>query len=397
VDRLYQVFVSSTFLDLQAERAAVVSSLLQLDAMPAGMELFPATDDDAWTLIKRVIDSCDYYLLVIGGKYGSVDPSSDLSYTEMEYDYAVQEAKPVMAFLHGDPDKIEFGKSEQDTLLRERLSAFREKVQESKHVKFWTGGPDVLAGKVALSFAKFRNTYPAAGWVRGDQQASNETLTELNEVRKQLEEAQHRLSASRKQPPAATEALAQGNDTLELGLSASARLRTSSDELWASGDTYSANIPATATWNELFSYVGPTLLDEADESVLHRRLNAWFSSKYSEAAVDALVAQVRDQGEEVRGYEQARIAVHQDDFGTLLVQFRALGLIDKSERKRSVSDKGRYWTLTEHGDEHLVSLRAIQRGTSVELPRSDDAIAGAEAVAGSLAEESAKEAPAASS
>src|ERR1700710_3079374 len=96
----YQVFVSSTFLDLQAEREAVVSALLQMDAFPAGMELFPATDDDAWTLIKRVINESDYYLLVIGGKYGSIDPETELSFTEKEYDYAVEQGKPVMAFLH---------------------------------------------------------------------------------------------------------------------------------------------------------------------------------------------------------------------------------------------------------------------------------------------------------
>ena len=59
----------------------------------------PATNEDAWTLIRRVIDGCDYYLLVIAGKYGSVNSTSGLSYTEMEYDYAVSAGKPVMAFL----------------------------------------------------------------------------------------------------------------------------------------------------------------------------------------------------------------------------------------------------------------------------------------------------------
>src|SRR3954470_23293143 len=99
----HQVFVSSTFLDLKEERAAIVSALLQLEAFPAGMELFPAADDDAWTLIKRVIDESDYYLLVIGGRYGSTEPETEISYTEMEFDYAVAEGKPIMAFLHSDP------------------------------------------------------------------------------------------------------------------------------------------------------------------------------------------------------------------------------------------------------------------------------------------------------
>ena len=66
----------------------MVSALLQLDAIPAGMELFPAADEDAWTLILRVIEASDYYLLVVGGKYGSIDPTTELSYTEREFDYA---------------------------------------------------------------------------------------------------------------------------------------------------------------------------------------------------------------------------------------------------------------------------------------------------------------------
>jgi hypothetical protein len=112
-DKRYQVSVSSTYLDLKEERHAVIMALLQLNAIPSGMELFPAADEDAWTLIKSVIDDCDYYLLVVGGKYGSVDPVEDISYTEKEYDYAIECGKPVMAFLHGDPDSIPVGKAEK--------------------------------------------------------------------------------------------------------------------------------------------------------------------------------------------------------------------------------------------------------------------------------------------
>jgi Domain of unknown function (DUF4062) len=83
-DRKYQVFVSSTYEDLQRERQEVMHALLELDCMPAGMELFPAADEDQWTLIKRVIDECDYYIVIVAGRYGSVG-SSGMSYTEMEY------------------------------------------------------------------------------------------------------------------------------------------------------------------------------------------------------------------------------------------------------------------------------------------------------------------------
>jgi hypothetical protein len=68
MEKRYQVFVSSTFTDLKDERGAVMQALLELDCIPAGMELFPASTDDQWTLIQRVIDDCDYYLVIVGGR-----------------------------------------------------------------------------------------------------------------------------------------------------------------------------------------------------------------------------------------------------------------------------------------------------------------------------------------
>ncbi len=88
MEKRYQVFVSSTFTDLMDERRAVMQALLELDCIPAGMELFPASDDDSWTLIQRVIDDCDYYLVIVGGRYGSLD-AYGIGYTEKEYDYAL--------------------------------------------------------------------------------------------------------------------------------------------------------------------------------------------------------------------------------------------------------------------------------------------------------------------
>lgn len=76
MDKRYQVFISSTFEDLKEERQAVSKAVLELNHMPAGMELFPASDDKAWQLIKEVIDASDYYVLIIGGRYGSLDEAA---------------------------------------------------------------------------------------------------------------------------------------------------------------------------------------------------------------------------------------------------------------------------------------------------------------------------------
>ncbi len=120
MDKRYQVFISSTYQDLEDERQEVMQAVLELECIPAGMELFPAANEDQWTLIKKVIDDCDYYLVIIGGRYGSLH-SSGVSYTEMEYRYALDRKKPVIAFVHKNPGLLPSQRCEQRR--RERKSS----------------------------------------------------------------------------------------------------------------------------------------------------------------------------------------------------------------------------------------------------------------------------------
>ena len=109
----YSVFVSSTYEDLIDERKEVIQALLELDCIPIGMEMFPATDDEQWKLIKELIDDCDYYILIVGGRYGSLSKDG-ISYTQMEYQYAVSIGVPVISFLPKFPDKIISGKTDKN-------------------------------------------------------------------------------------------------------------------------------------------------------------------------------------------------------------------------------------------------------------------------------------------
>jgi hypothetical protein len=104
------------------------------------------------------------------------------------------------------------------------------------------------------------------------------------------------------------------------------------------------------TWNEIFSCVSPFLIDEATEQTLISALN---------------------ENIETREYEKLEkkhseklfkdFNVSSDDFQTIKVQLRALGLITKSSKQRSVKDTSTYWTLTPYGDNVMTKLRAIKR------------------------------------
>jgi hypothetical protein len=181
VDKRYQVFVSSTYADLIDERRHVIQTLMQMDCIPASMELFPAADEEQWQFIRRVIDDCDYYILIIGGRYGSTT-ADGVSYSEKEYTYALDRGLRALAFVHDKLDEIPFGKSDIQPELRARLAAFREKVTNGRLVKLWRN-PSELPGLVALSLGNTIKVHPAVAWVRGNQVASADVLNELNQLR----------------------------------------------------------------------------------------------------------------------------------------------------------------------------------------------------------------------
>ncbi len=368
----YQVFVSSTYLDLRDERQAVTAALLECDAFPAGMELFPAADDDAWTLITKVIDESDYYLLVVGGKYGSVDPVEDVSYTEKEYDYAVSKGKPVMAFVHGDPGSIVADKTELGD-LRDKLEAFREKVKAAKHVKYWTSA-EGLAGQVALTYNKFTRLYPAVGWIRADRATSTESLQALADARTRIDELEAKLGTARTAAPEGSDELAQGADTFDLPFWATAR--------YMKGGTrrdVRAWLTLKPSWDEVFSGIAPRLLQECEEAEVREVLQRHVMLDQYSLIIAGLIEEAAETGDTVTDDDLNGLNgnIHDEDFGTILVQLMALGLITRSDKKRSVTDTGTYWTVTPYGETRTIQLRALKRtatslGGGSPAGKSDD-------------------------
>jgi hypothetical protein len=180
----YQVFASSTYEDLQEERREVMQTLLTLDCIPTGMELFPAADDDSWTHIKRFIAECDYYIVIVGGRYGS-RASTGRSYTEMEYDYAIEAGLPVLAFLHKDPGAIPANKTEGTDEGKTALTALRTKIEAARHAKYWSS-PKELRGLAAVGMASLMKIKPRVGWVRADR-IPNESATQ--EIRSEAQKS----------------------------------------------------------------------------------------------------------------------------------------------------------------------------------------------------------------
>lgn len=358
-DRRYQIFVSSTYEDLREERQEVMQALLELDCIPAGMELFPATDDDQWTLIKRVIDECDYYIVIIGGRYGSIGPKG-ISYTEQEYRYAVECGKPVIAFLHKDPAQIPVGKSESNPESLGKLNDFRALAQK-KVCKHWENPKD-LGSVVSRSIIRLINTHPMPGWIRADKAAASVAATEVLRLRKTIEELQAKLAETQLTAPKGSEALAQGEEFFPIDFTF--------DAYDAKRDLWSFDRQVDISWNEIFEELGPLMLDAASDERIRsglanivrvRTLARWSSD-----------AELKD----FRAPKDFVVSSHDEQ--TIKIQLRALGLIEQSQKARSVKDTRTFWSLTPYGDSVLVQLRAIRKGDFKSVATDDSELADAE-------------------
>jgi hypothetical protein len=357
VEKRYQVFVSSTFRDLELERQEVMHALLELDCIPSGMELFPAANETQWNLIKKVIDDCDYYILIVGGRYGSIGPEG-LSYTEMEYQYAISTDKPTIAFLHRSPGQIVADKSEATAEGKQKLQTFRVSV-EKKLCKHWET-PQELGSVVSRSLIQLTKSTPAIGWVRANELADREATMELLQLRRRVEELQAELASVRTSAPKGSEGLAQGDEEHSVRFSFDARPQ---DEY--RHKTLSASF--RTTWNKIFAHIAPLMIHEVTESALKKALDSFSQMENFERL---------NENKKLANQVFSSFHINQDDFQTIKVQLRALGLIKKNDKTRSVKDSGTYWTLTPYGDEVMTQLRAIRRNqdnvlTSTEIVADD--------------------------
>lgn len=324
MEKRYQVFVSSTYADLKEERQHVSQALMEMDCIPAGMELFPATDEEQWEFIKRIIDDCDYYLLIIGGRYGSTTDEG-ISYTEKEYDYAVENGLKVIALLHEKPDEIPVGKSDITPELREKLQAFRDKVSGSRLVKFWTNATE-LPGLVALSLSKTIKMFPAIGWVRASAVSNEELLGELNELRKENGALKAELTKYQQSPTYTVEGLA--------GLDESFNIKGTFFNDYGKRD-WSAKL----TWREIFTIISPYLAKNPNQDYVKEILKS------------AIIK--RDNLSNRSNF------LDDQDFQTIAIQLKALGLIKTTYTKTIKGGMDMFWYFTPEGERLMVQMRAI--------------------------------------
>lgn len=375
-DRRYQVFVSSTFDDLQEERQKVLQAVLEMKAFPAGMELFPSADDEQWAFIQREIESSDYYIVITAGKYGSL-AEDGRSFTEKEYEYALSLKKYVMSFLRHDLLGLEGRHLEQEPDRRQKLAAFHEKVKRSKLVKFYNS-PEELKSLVMQALVHAFRFQPQEGWVRAKNARRLEDLEDVARLQKRvmvLEAENAKLSADPTAP------FAQGDDTATwtLGLVAITPPRgpapgppqgkpRAAPEAPPAGD-----FDFRTTWNDLLAAIFIEAEPRVDSMIARNRVAEMIISQ---------IAGRFPEAQEWLALARRHGGIAPDDSTRLIVaiqrQFLGLGLVDVITIEAEAPNPGHpwlqlisgsAWQLTEKGRLQLLAVSGLRRNQTQPTAR----------------------------
>lgn len=325
----YQIFVSSTYEDLKEERDTIIKAILETGNIPVGMEMFSAGDEQQWELIKRQIDDCDYYIVVIAHRYGSKD--GPVSYTEKEYDYALSRKIPALGFVISDDAAWPKKKIDLDQETQIALAAFKQKVRQ-KMVVLWKNA-DELHGKVAISLSKAFAAYPRQGWVRASDDMGQNVMNELSRLSRENADLRTNIAA------AEIESIASKTRYSDRVIMALVKNKFRISLFFVGDDGWTPQ--GETSLFRIFNMIAPFFLVEIGTNSLTKKL----------------AVQLRKDETKPGKKLRKDHPLPSNKLQSLLGDFSTLGLIEPSPRQHPVSDEDQYWALTEFGKTIFSELR----------------------------------------
>lgn len=314
----YQIFVSSTYEDLKEERELAIKAILEMGHIPVGMEMFSAGDEEQWKVIQKQIDDCDYYIVIVAHRYGSLDGTT--SYTEKEYDYAFSKKIPTLGFIIDEKAVWPITKLDTDFGNKSKLDDFKSKIKR-KHISFWTNKDD-LYGKVSISLMKQFSTNPREGWVKANELTGPEVVSELSRLSKENSELRQELERIKLKVVFDDES--QYDKLINALKNKKAKLSFyyKNGNRWEEGEEIS--------YFKIFEIIASELMVE--ESLIGL------------ASYICLMLKPQNRRELRKEWP-----IPSNYLKRITADFNALDILVPSTKKHSVNDTNEYWSLTENG------------------------------------------------
>lgn len=294
-----------------------MNAVIDLRHIPIGMEGFPAIDQEQMNYIRRLIDECDYYVIIVKERYGSTAPNG-ISFTEQEFDYAISAGKHILGFLSESFDAALSDNAEA-------VHRFREKISSNRIVKFWNSKPE-LEMSVLKSLSAAFEADPREGWVRASSAIDPTIIKDLADARSQILRLEREIAANSPKP---IPNLAGLDDAVILEFRGQLRY-----------DSTTSTREILSTWRRLFLAVANS-----------------FRVGHTYSAIDSALKELvySDQG---RYYS---ISFTTAERIRILNQFELLGLMKSAVGKAVDGTPGVFYTLTSEGDATRLTGNAVLR------------------------------------
>lgn len=341
-DKRYQVFISATYLDLREERGVLLQALPTLGCLPTTVE---AHNQSLGTMvsIRRRIDESDYFILLVGSRYGSLMPSG-VSYTHMEYVYAATKQKPIIILMHETPETRAAELQEQQVEGKLKFGDFRKVLlrEQANNIFYWRDSVDLGIVLRNVIPALIRRT-PSLGWVRVSNNAGSVELEkQCAALKKRVQELEQEREKWLASTAVNTENLAKGEDLIEVPYRCKA---------YAGGNCQDVLVKTSLSWNELLVSFGSHLLQPQTEEFMAAKINERIQRN----------ALIEVQREYPKTHAVVEIQITPLCFNTIKMQFRTLGFTQKVNRE---NDQRMWWQLTALGERNLSNVMSVRRSTS---------------------------------
>jgi len=349
-NRKLQVFVSSTYTDMFDERQAAVQAILEAGHIPAGMELFASGNETQLKTIYRWMDDSDVHLLILGGRYGTIEPKSQKSYTELEFDYAVKVGKSLFSIVISEialDKKLKLhGLSAIEARHSEKLNSFRNKVL-SRSSGFYSDSKDIRIETLKSLNEKLSDD-SLIGYIRADRISEPNLLAENMALKVKVADLTSEIDRSAGGPD--FHQLPEMSDELEITIS-------QCSNSGYSGETVSI----LGTWSDFFPFFCDGL------SVQKNDWNdEWYFSVQEETSCTGFAHEILAA---LQGYAVPNTVLKRSDFDRLRAYYIEVGLMADGSGNEPINKIGRQ--LARRAKINWPDLVAGLRVTNGRLPLND--------------------------
>lgn len=326
LDKRYQVFISTSGSEMQPERIVLTQTLVGMGFFSWGLEQRTPLST---AFARRQIDDCDYVVLLLGSQYGEQSVSG-VGYMHLEYIYAITKQKPMIVFMHEDPDSRDASLQDAKPELREKFKEFRRLLQQEVDQVFYYRSLRDLELAVRFNMPQMLERYPVVGWVR--PQNTQALHDEIEQLQAKVAQLKNKLGKTEADP-----FLSLPKVSMHEAFQFEYRMHAYQD-----GNFKELKVHKRLIWAQLFSILGSTFIHPTPEEYFSKRMNEYLNET---GLSDA-------RREMPRAHAVARVQINIRALHTIKMQMRQNDWIvqaGRDERQRML------WQTTAKGQKLLDS------------------------------------------